>query len=139
MESAEAFDKGSFIALTGNNEINLLAAQLAHDAFFIPKNIVLFAPQDDGAGVELLDRIKASSMFASKTELAPWIFKIRAGDFKEEIEEVKEVTTTRNWVKQHKLGKDKILPILIIDSEGKKRPFHYHDEIQPKEKVLYLR
>ncbi len=138
METAEAFNKGAFIALTGNNEINLLAAQLAHDAFFIPKNIVLFAPQDDGAGVELLDRIKASSMFASKTELAPWIFKIKAGDIKEDFEEVAEVTTTRKWVKQHKLGDDKILPVLIIDQEGKKRPFHYHDEIQAGEKVLYL-
>lgn len=139
METAEAFDKGTFIALTGNNEINLLAAQLAHDAFFIPKNIVLFAPQDDGAGVELLDRIKASSMFASKTELAPWIFKIKAGDYEENTEEVQETITTRNWVKQHKLGDDNILPILIIDQEEKKRPFHYHDEIQPGEKVLYLR
>ncbi len=139
MELAEAFDKGTFIALTGNNEINLLAAQLAHDAFFIPQNIVLFAPQDDGAGVELLDRIKASSMFASKTELAPWILKIKRGDFEENTEEVKELISTRNWVKQHKLGDDNILPMLIIDPEENKRPFHYHDEIQPGEKVLYLR
>lgn len=139
METAEAFEKGSFIALTGNNEINLLAAQLAHDSFFIPRNIVLFAPQDDGAGVELLDRINASSMFASTTELTPWIFKIKAGDIREDTEEVTEVTTTRKWVKQHKLGDDNILPVLIIDPEGKKRPFHYHEEIQPGEKVLYLR
>lgn len=139
MELAEAFDKGTFIALTGNNEINLLAAQLAHDAFFIPQNIVLFAPQDDGAGVELLDRIKASSMFASKTELSPWILKIKRGDFEENTEEVKELITTRKWVKQHKLGDDTILPVLIIDPEKNKRPFHYHDEIQPGEKVLYLR
>jgi Kef-type K+ transport system membrane component KefB len=139
METAEAFNKGTFIALTGNNEINLLAAQLAHDAFFIPQNIVLFAPQEGGAGVELLDRIKASSMFASKTELDPWIFKIKSGDFKENSEEVKQVISTRNWVKQHKLGNDKILPVLIIDLQEKKRPFHFHDEIQPGEKVLYLR
>ncbi|SDK78666.1 Kef-type K+ transport system, membrane component KefB [Salinimicrobium catena] len=138
METARAFEKGSFIALTGNNEINLLAAQLAHDAFFIPKNIVLFAPQDEGAGVEVLDRIKASSMFASKTELGPWIFKIKSGDYSEDTEEVKQVTTTRNWVKKHKSGKGKILPVLIIDPEGHKRPFHYHDEIQPEEKVLFL-
>ena len=138
METAEAFDKGSFIALTGNNEINLLAAQLAHDAFFIPKNIVLFAPQDDGAGVELLDRIKASSMFASTTQIAPWILKIKTGDIKEDTEEVSEVTTTRKWVKQRKLGETNILPVLIIDTDGKKRPFHYHDEIQAGEKVLYL-
>ncbi|MFD1079760.1 NAD(P)-binding protein, partial [Longispora fulva] len=67
MKSAEAFDTGTFIALTSNNEINLLAAQLAHDAFFVPRNIVLVAPHQGGAGVELLDRIGASSMFATQT------------------------------------------------------------------------
>ncbi|MFD2517344.1 cation:proton antiporter [Salinimicrobium flavum] len=139
LETAKAYEKGTFIALTGNNEINLLAAQLAHDAFFIPQNIVLFAPQEGGAGVELLDKIKASSMFASKTELAPWIFKIRAGDIEEQTEKVEKLITTRKWVKQHQLGADKILPLLIMDPEENKRPFHYHDEIQPGEKVIYLR
>ncbi|GAB2762386.1 cation:proton antiporter [Salinimicrobium soli] len=139
MESAEAFDTGTFIALTSNNEINLLAAQLAHDAFFVPRNIVLVAPHQGGAGVELLDRIGASSMFATQTELAPWILKIDSGEVEEVTEEVEEKISTRTWLKQNRSEDSKFLPLLIIDQEGKKRPFHFHDEIEAGEKVLYLR
>lgn len=139
MERAKAFNKGTFIALTSNNEINLLAAQLAHDAFFIPKNIVLVAPKQGGAGVDLLDRIEASSMFATQTELAPWSLKIDSGKIEEITEVVNEKITTRNWVKKSRSGQSDMLPLLIINHEGKKRPFHYHEEIEPGEKVLYLR
>lgn len=139
MESAKAFDKGTFIALTSNNEINLLAAQLAHDAFFIPKNIVLVAPKQGGAGVDLLDRIEASSMFATQTELAPWILKIDSGKVEEKIEVINESITARNWIKKNRSRQNEILPLLIINHEGKKRPFHFHEEIEPGEKVLYLR
>ena len=138
MEDAGAIDKGTFIALTGNSEINLLAAQLANDAFYIPDKIVLMAPSDTGADVELLDRIDASSMFADKTMLGPWIYKITSGNFEEKSAEVDEEISTREWVKEHKGESNTLLPILIINPEGTKRPFHYHDVINPNEKVVYL-
>lgn len=139
MEAAHAFDKGTFIALTSNNEINLLAAQVAHDSYYIPRNIVLVAPEKGGAGVELLDRAGASSMFATQIDLAPWILKINSEEVEEATEIVKEKKSTRNWVKENRSRQQEILPLLIINSEGKKRPFHFHDEIEPGEKVLYLR
>lgn len=139
METAKAFDKGTFIALTANNEINLLSAQLAHEAFYVPSTIVLIAPQEGGAGIGLLDRINASSMFANRTILAPWSYKIDAGEVTEVTEAVDQKTTTRQWIKNKRSSATEILPLLIINSEGKKRPFHYNDEIVPGEKVLYLR
>lgn len=138
MEQAKAFDKGTFIALTANSEINLLAAQLANDSFYVPKKIVLMNSKESGAGVDMLDRIDASSMFANKTELDPWIFKITAGDVEEREITVKEEISTRKWVKEQKKSKEDLLPILIINPEGLKRPFHYHDTISPGEKIIYL-
>ena len=138
MEEAEAIEKGTFIALTGNSEINLLAAQLANDAFYIPRKIVLMAPSETGADVELLDRIDASSMFANKTMLGPWIYKITSGQFEEKATEISEEITTREWVKGQKIEESTILPILIVNPEGVKRPFHYHDTIHPDEKIVYL-
>lgn len=138
MEEAKAFDKGMFIALTANSEINLLAAQLANDSFFIPNKIVLMNPKESGAGVDLLDRIDASSMFANKTRLEPWIYKITSGNIEEKTTAVEEEITTRKWVKKN-LGSDtEILPIIIVDAEGKKRPFHFHDIIHPGEKIIFL-
>lgn len=139
MEEAKALNKGTFIALTANSEINLLAAQLANDLFYIPAKVVLMAPNETGADVELLDRINASSMFADKTMLGPWIYKITSGSFQEKVEVVKEESTTRKWVKDHKNIKMEILPILILNTEGKKRPFQYQDTLNPGEKVIYLK
>lgn len=139
MEEAEAFDKGTFIGLTGNSEINLLAAQLANDSFYVPNKIVLMAPSDTGADVDLLDRIDASSMFAHKTMLGPWIYKVTSGDFEEIVVTNPEEISTREWVKSQKNEQHSILPILIVNPEGKKRPFHYHDVVHPEEKIIYLK
>ncbi len=139
MEEAKAIDKGTFIALTGNTEINLLAAQLAHDAFYIPTNIVLVAPSESGVDVDLLNPIKGSSMFANKTDIGPWIHRISSGDFEEKTVTVEKKISTREWVKRHNKGEHQILPLVIANIEGGNRPFHFKDSISPGEKVLYLK
>lgn len=139
LEDAKAIEKGTFIALTGNSEINLLAAQLADDAFFIPNKIVLVSPNKNGADVELLDKVNATSMFANKTELEPWSTRITSGNFKENKQKIEEEITTREWVKEHQDINNEILPVIIINTEGNHtRPFHYNDDILPGEIVLYL-
>ena len=136
-EDAKAIEKGTFIALTENSEINFLATQLANEAFYVPNKIVLVSPKKGGADVDMLDRINATSMFADKTELKPWAGKISSENFEEKTVEIKEAISTREWVKDHR-SDNSILPILITDTEGKKRAFRYNDTINPEETVTYL-
>lgn len=138
MEEANAIEMGTFIAITGNSEINLLAAQLASETFYIPKKIVTLSPSEAGADVDLLDPIEASSMFANKTAINPWLHKISSGTFQEHSVEVEEETSTREWVKENVKGKDAILPLLIESIENEIRPFHYNEIIMPGEKVIFL-
>lgn len=138
LEDAGAMNKGTFIALTGNSEINLLAAQLAGDAFYVPIKIVLVSPNEAGADVDLLDPIGASSMFANKTDIFPWIHKITSHQFEEKKVEIKEEIKARDWVKQHRDSQKNILPILIENTEEELRPFHFEESILPLEKVIYL-
>jgi Kef-type K+ transport system membrane component KefB len=138
LEDARAIEKGTFIALTGNSEINFLAAQLADDLFYIPNKIVLVAPNETGTDVNMLDKINATSLFANRTELKPWAKKISNGDFKEKTLKISAEITTRQWVKEHKGDENSILPFFIINTEGIKRPFHFNDTIQDGEKVIYL-
>ncbi len=138
MEEARAIEMGTFIALTGNSEINLLAAQLAGDAFYIPRKIVLVSPSEGGADVDLLEPIGASSMFANKTNIFPWIHKISENDFQEKRIEINKETTTREWVKKQRNTSENPLPILIENIEGMVRPFHYNEVIVPGEKVIFL-
>lgn len=137
LQNAGANTKNVFIALTGNNEINLLTAQLAHNSFYIPNKIVLISPGSNGAGTHLLDSMGASSLFANKTDLGPWTYKISAGEFEEHQEQVDLTINTRDWVKNKGLDKT-ILPIIIVDESGQKRPFHFGDSINASEKVIYL-
>ena len=138
MEEANAIKMGTFIALTGNSEINLLAAQLARDAFYVPTKIVLISPGEAGADVDLLEPIDASSMFAGKTDILPWIHKIASNDFSEGSMEIEQEMTSRAWVKQQQERNKVVLPILIENPEKQVRPFHYKEEILPGEKVLFL-
>jgi Trk K+ transport system NAD-binding subunit len=138
LEDAKAIEKGTFIGLTGNSEINFLAAQLADDAFYIPNKIVLVSPSESGTDVDMLDKINATSLFANKTELKPWAAKISNGNFEEKTYTVEEEISTREWVKQHKDDKNSILPFFIVNTEGIKRPFHYNDTIDEGEKIIYL-
>jgi Kef-type K+ transport system membrane component KefB len=135
MEEANAIKMGTFIALTGNSEINLLAAQLAKDAFYVPRKIVLLSPGEAGADVDLLEPIDASSMFAGKTDIMPWIHKIASNNFSEGKMNVEKEISTREWVKEQE---KEILPILIENPENEVRPFHYKENILPGEKVIYL-
>ena len=136
-EAASALSKNTFIALTGNSEINLLSAQLAYNSFYIPNRIVLVSPVEEGAGLNLLEHMDASSMFANKTDIVPWSYKISTNDFVENIVKVDKEITARNWVKINSKNKE-ILPILILDLNGLKRPFHYKEIMKPKESVIYL-
>jgi hypothetical protein len=136
-EMANALNKNTFIALTGNSEINLLSAQLAYNSFYIPNRIVLVSPGEDGAGPNLLEHMDASSLFANKTDMVPWSYKITTNNFEEKIEKIQKEIATRNWFKNSAENKD-VLPILILDENGQKRPFHYKDIIKPKESVVYL-
>jgi len=136
-EAANALSKNTFIALTGNSEINLLSAQLAYNSFYIPNRIVLVSPVEEGAGLNLLEHMDASSMFANKTDIVPWSYKISTSDFVESIEKVDKEITARNWVKINSKNKE-ILPILILDVNGLKRPFHYKEIMKTKESVIYL-
>ena len=136
-EEANAINKNTFIALTGNSEINLLSAQLAYNSFYIPNRIVLVSPVENGVGLNLLEHMDASSLFANKTDMVPWSYKITTNNFEQKAEKIEKEISTRNWFKNNAKNKD-ILPILILDENGQKRPFHYKDIIKPKESVVYL-
>ena len=92
---------------------------------------------EEGAGLNLLEHMDASSMFANKTDIVPWSYKISTNDFVENIEKVDKEISARNWVKINSKNKE-ILPILILDVNGLKRPFHYKEIMKAKESVIYL-
>jgi Kef-type K+ transport system membrane component KefB len=136
---ANAASLATFIGATSNPEINLLAAQMARDTFLIENNIVLVAPGERGAGVDILESINASTLFALKISLNKWIGYINKASLKTEISPPLENTMTpREWLKANDIDGDSSLPLFIITEDEKKRPFQFNDEIEKGEKVMWI-
>lgn len=129
----------SFIGLTSNTEVNMLAAQMARESFYIPENFVVLCKHDKGAGISTLETINAISLFAMKVKLDEWMAKIVNNEVKECNFILKEKTDSRSFVKQLKEEEGDVLPILVISLDKKKRPFHFGDKIDKNETVIYLK
>lgn len=135
---AKAGSINTFIAMTSNSEVNLLAAHLANEPFAIPNKHILMSPGNEGADVDLLKGTGSSTIFAKKAHLAYWEHQITAGEFEERTDTVTEKTKPRRWMREHQHNGEEMLPMFILDEKGVKRPFHYSDRIEAGEQVFYL-
>jgi len=139
LNEAAVKDFRTFIALTVNNEINLLASQFVNDVFFIPEKFVVISPNNgEGGSINLLSSVSASTLFSSKVDLQPWIQKIQDSNYKEVEIIITKKTGTREWVKSQFSKNKTLLPLVIVDGAGTKRPFRYNDHIEADEKVVFI-
>jgi Trk K+ transport system NAD-binding subunit len=129
----------TFIGMTGNSEVNILAAHMARESFLVPECYVAVLANKDGAGADVLETSKTASMFAMKVNFEAWLAKGNNNELEEETETCKEKTSTKDWVKGKIATGKNYLPLLIETAEGKKRPYRYDDVIQPGEKIIFLK
>jgi Trk K+ transport system NAD-binding subunit len=128
----------TFIGLTRNSEINILAAQLARETFNIPNNHIILSRNEDGAGIEQMESYSVTSLFAMRINVDAWFNKIIDNEYSEHNDTIKEKLEARNWIKKKNATGSNLLPLLIINSAKNKRVFHFGEELQPGEVVLYL-
>ncbi|MDW5290944.1 cation:proton antiporter [Formosa sp. PL04] len=139
LNEAAIKDFRTFIALTVNNEINLLASQFVNDVCFIPEKFIVISPNNgQGGNINLVDSVSASTLFSSRVDLQSWIQTVQDGNYKEIEITVREKIATREWIKSQLSKNNKVLPLVIVDSAGNKRPFRYSDTISEDEKIIYI-
>lgn len=139
LSEASAKDFRTFIALTVNNEINLLSSQLINDTVFIPEKFIAISPSDgEGGSINIINSISASTLFSSKIDIQPWLQKVQDSNYKEVEVTISEKIGTREWIKSQFSENNTILPLVIVDSADTKRPFRYNDYIDEDEKVIYI-
>lgn len=129
----------AFIGMTGNTEVNILAARLALESFKVPQNNVIVSRSESGAGMEMLEWINATSLFAAGIDINYWLNRIRNDEFVEELLDIKSKTGARDWVKKMRAGEENMLPLFIMDLSGKKRLFSFGEILEPGEKVVILK
>ena len=139
LAEAKANEIRSFVSLTGNSEINVLAAQVAHEAFLIPNIHVLLSPSDEAAHVSLLEPIGGSTIFSRKIELNKWDHKIQQGNFTVHEYEVQAEVSPRKVTKELITAEGEVLPVSYTDGNGNMLLFHYDAELEKGWKVQYLK
>lgn len=139
LNEASVTDFRTFIALTVNNEINLLASQFVNDILFIPEKFIVISPnKGEGGSINLLSSVSASTLFSSKVDIQLWIQNVQDSNYKEVEVTITKKIDTREWVKFHESKNNTLLPLVIVDRSGTKRPYRYNDTIDVNEKVIYI-
>ncbi|MFO7862804.1 MAG: cation:proton antiporter [Salinivirgaceae bacterium] len=138
LASATPEHMATFIGLTGNSEVNVLAAQVARESFYIPEAFVAISDGKDGVGIEMLDTVKVVSMFAMRVELTTWCAKISDGSVSEKRVKVSEQIDTREWVRRRRQTNPDFLPIIVECVNGTKKPFRFEDTLEPEDHVILL-
>ncbi|MGJ5641622.1 cation:proton antiporter [Formosa sp. S-31] len=139
LTEAGAETKQTFMATTSNTEVNILAAQLASESFQIPNTHVMLSRSNYVAGIDILELSNTSSLFASGVDVEYWNQKILNDDYAKAVDHIKQTCTTRAWIKKYIGSKDEVLPLVIETESGEREVFHFGYELQPGDKIHFIR
>ncbi|WP_320167896.1 cation:proton antiporter [Mangrovibacterium marinum] len=129
----------SFIGLTTNSQVNLLAAQLAHDSFLIPQVYVAIAQGESAVGSELLKKSNAAHLFAPAFNMVRWFQLIRDQQTQLTTVAVTNKTTGAAWCSKQAIDFQQSLPLLIEAEDQSLRPFHSDEQLETNERLWVLK
>ncbi|MGQ8337718.1 cation:proton antiporter [Sunxiuqinia sp. A32] len=129
----------TFIGMTTNTHVNLLAAQLAHDSFLIPNISAAVSQAESNVGTELLDKFNVSILFSKPVQLNQWIQKIQNHQASEFEEIITNESSCEKWIEMHSKGDSPMLPLLVEAKDGGMRVFRSGDMLKVSEKIIFLR
>jgi Kef-type K+ transport system membrane component KefB len=128
----------TFVGLTTNSQVNLLAGQLSKDSFLVPHVQVAIAQQESRSGGELLKRFEAQALFACHPPLDRWFSGISNKQVKEIFISVEQEMSCEDWVTENIGDSDTTLPVLIQNKQGKVRIFASGESLEEGEEVITL-
>ena len=125
---------GTFIGLTPNAEINVLAAQRARTSYFVPKLRVFLGKESDGGLHTISETLGAQLLFTHPVDLLEWDHKLESL----EVDKLVHAVETGNpAVLRERLGETSFLPLLIKRS-GVTQLFSSFQELKPGDELMAL-
>lgn len=138
LEEAKPENIASFIGLTTNSQVNLLAAQLAHDTFLVPQIYVAIAQGESAVGSELLKKSNAAHLFAPAFNMEQWFRKVQQDKASLQEVTISEASQGQAWCTKQAIDFNRALPLLIEAENESLRPFHTEEQLEVNEKVWVL-
>ena len=125
---------GTFIGLTPNAEVNVLAAQRARETFFVPNLRVLLTKESDGGLYRILETLDAQPLFTHPVDLLEWDYKLESL----EVEKLMHAVEADNPAAlRERLGQPSFLPLLMKRS-GVTQLFGSLQELEPGDQLMAL-
>lgn len=136
---AGAGSVNTFVSMTGNSEINVLAAQHANEKFLIPHIHVVISKEGEDSLINLIEMARATTLFAMRTEIERWDYKIVHGEYEIRTFVLKEENSTRQILKQIRTDEGgELLPLYYEDATGSIDLVHYGLTLEEGSKLYYL-
>ena len=129
----------SFVSITTNTQVNLMAAQMAKDEFLVPDINAVINDFESETSTELLKRFDASVLFVCHPKLMQWVNELRNNNVNEEKIEVPKQISCNEWANKMVVDNMIMMPLLIENEKGNYRLFSSNEEIASGEKVLVLK
>lgn len=125
----------NFVALTTNPEVNVLAAQMAHERFYVP-HVTVLMPQGDASLRSLADQTGIQALPSSWEDITRWDQLIRRG----EVEEISIPVTESEQAPRdfHELSlQPNVLPLALVKN-GQRNPIGLDDEVRSGDEIVGL-
>lgn len=135
LEAAHAGEAALLIAMTPNDEVNVLAARLARGDLGVPTIFILETGDRPDERQEALQDMQARSFRLGAFEVQDWDWWIEHHRVTETVVVVQETTTPEQFLRDRS-GKP-FLPIAVV--RGSEHPFFWEvDRLEPSDRVLGL-
>jgi Kef-type K+ transport system membrane component KefB len=135
LSRAHAAEARSFLALTPNEEVNVLAAQLAQETFLVPKIRVLLWDGDQSLQ-NVLDTTRIQPLSAVWRDLPEWDHWLSHQETSERRIDI-DAATEPDDVTVDAVGEGRSLP-LVVARNGSRLPFATVDELDRGDYVVAL-
>ncbi len=122
------------VALTGNQEVNVLAAQLARTTFAVPEVLLLDRGEGESAHAELAAHLRARTLFGQPARLETWDLLVERDEVEIETHAVDEVGTLDAFA-----GDDGAWLPLAVLRDGAAEPFDGVASLQRGDTLLAVR
>ncbi|SHK32228.1 cation:proton antiporter domain-containing protein [Rhodothermus profundi] len=136
LSEAQAAHVRTFIAMTGNAEVNALAAQLARTVFYVPEIHVLFSGGDEAEHQSLLTHLHATTLFAGSVSLAAWDYRIEQERIVRSKVRVEQAGSAARFFRALQ-GPRPTLPLAVL-REDQYWAVHSGLTLQPGDEVIVL-
>jgi Kef-type K+ transport system membrane component KefB/Trk K+ transport system NAD-binding subunit/mannitol/fructose-specific phosphotransferase system IIA component len=136
LAEAEAGRARHLIAMTGNAEVDALAAQLGRTVFLIPEVHVLHSGGSAAGHRMVLEHLGGSTLFARAVDLASWDYRVEQRRVDRGERPVQTSVSTVDLAEQ--LGRQRECLPLAISRDADVLPFHSLEEARSGDQVLVL-